>query len=725
VTDRQPILRQSLGTALVNRVLKWIRRFETQQPLAPSAPSIFGERLERQIEHLQDMQWVLSEDEARLRDLLDAQHDMILRRDGERRLTFVNKSFCEVFGVEATNILGTSFAPAALEREDMPAAPGQSGETQRYYERVLTTDGERWISWEAAPVRSPGARAETQFAGRDVTAARTADAALKVARDQAEAANRAKSRFLAAMSHEIRTPMNGILGMAGLLRDTPLAPDQETYVRAIDQSARNLLFLINEILDFSKIEAGKLVLAHAPFSLEQTIQGTVELMAPLAEEKGLEIAWSADAACRLGFAGDEARLRQILLNLVSNAIKFTDRGGIFVTAKLARAAHVGSGRTAIEITVKDTGIGLSSDDLATIFAEFEQSDEAIKRQRGGTGLGLAISMHLARAMGGGIRVESVLGTGSAFTLAVDLEPAGLPEAPADLPSQRLPPTCRVLIACDRPMERQAMSAHLDEAGIPYVASTAGSALKAAERAHFEASPFTRLVVEGDGDPSVAGHLLRRIKALAPEGAIVKGIVLVSPLARAGVTTFRSEGFTGYLVRPVRALALITQLSEDLVGSPASATPPPLARRTSESAGLSDPRRVLLAEDNPVNRLLAVRVLERAGYLVVTANDGLEAVAAVRHTLSNREAPFDFILMDMLMPGLDGFGATAAIRALYEQTTGLTCPPVIAITANAFPEDRKNCLSGGMDDYLAKPFDGAELSALLKKWTHQADRLPAA
>ncbi len=698
----------------------------TKAPLQPHRPapataSIFGERLERKIEDLQDVQWGLREDEARLRDLLDAQDGMILRRDAEGRLTFVNKAFCDAFGVQASAVLGTPFRPHAFESDFLGAAPTKAQSASRTFEHVETAMGPRWICWETSPVAVRGTVAETQISGRDVTADRLADTVLKDARDQAEAANRAKSRFLAAMSHEIRTPMNGILGMAGLLRDTPLASDQDTYVHAIDQSARNLLLLINEILDFSKIEAGKMVLAHAAFSLEETVQGAVELMAPLAEEKGLEIAWTIKPAGPNCFMGDEARVRQILLNLISNAVKFTDRGGVSVTVARAATPSLRPAHTALEITVQDTGIGLSESDLANIFAEFEQSDAAIKRQRGGTGLGLAISMQLARAMQGGIRVASAVGAGSAFTLALELEAArdagNDPRDTARVPLEHRPV---VLLACDRTLERQALSTHLQEAGITFVVSSASDAPQAIASASANGTPVTRLVVEGEGEPAVAGLLLSRVREHAPH-ARAKGIVLISPLARAGLESFRSEGFTGYLVRPVRTQALIAQLSEDATpGLSIPGTPQSEVERR-----LSGGHRVLLAEDNAVNRLLAVRILEKSGCVVVTANDGLEAVSAIRRTINGDQPGFAIIFMDMQMPVLDGISATLTIRQMFAKHPHLLCPPVVAITANAFPEDRAHCLENGMDDYLAKPFDGADLSALLHKWAARPQHLPAA
>ena len=687
-------------------------------------PSIFGERLEHKIEHLQDVQWALSEDEVRLRDLIDAQAEMIVRRDTAGRLTFVNKAFCKAFAINADTILGTTFNPVSIE-QDVSADSSVDAGRSKTLELVETAVGPRWICWETSAPRSSGAHCEIQVSGRDVTADRAADTALKIARDQAEAANRAKSRFLAAMSHEIRTPMNGILGMSALLSDTALGPDQDTYVRAIDQSARNLLALINEILDFSKIEAGKLALSNAPFCLQGTVQAAVELTAPLAEEKGLEIAWVIEPGCRGRFMGDEARVRQILLNLISNAIKFTDQGGIVVTVARASNAAADAGEMPLEITVKDTGIGLSDSDLAMIFAEFEQADAAIKRQRGGTGLGLAISMQLARAMRGSINVASILGSGSTFTLNVGLPVCAEARSPATQEvsaTGKLPPTV-VLVASDRTLERDILASQLREAGLTPVVTSADGALAGIEDAARQNTPVTKLIIEGNEEPITAGRLFARAQALA-QPAIVQGIVLISPLARSGLETFRSEGYSSYLVRPVRPQTLLMKLRETTslpLGQ--SAASRNASRVTSDTTFTAC--RVLLAEDNAVNRLVATRVLERVGCSVTLAVNGLEAVEAVRPCTRGEQPHFDLILMDIQMPLLDGLGAAAAIRALYGEHEQLTCPPIVAITANAFPEDRVRCLENGMDDYLAKPFDVPELEAMLEKWSMQRRRLPAA
>ena len=329
-----------------------------------------------------------------------------------------------MFAAKADEVLGKPFELELCEAADVePLAVTAAIRHQRLVQHAVTAMGPRWIEWEEQLVAAPhGGGLEVQSVGRDITEQRRVDMQLAEARDQAESANRAKGRFLAAMSHEIRTPMNGILGMASLLLETPQTPEQSTYAQAIDQSARTLLALIDEILDFSKIEAGKLELTEEPFALEACVQGAVELLAPRAHAKGLEMAWSVSPQLPRLVFGDEARVRQILLNLLSNAVKFTDAGGVSVEVGPSAEPCIEPGCVGIEITVEDTGIGLSPDDMRRLFTEFEQADAAVRRRDGGTGLGLAISMQLARAMRGDIRVASTLGKGSTFKAGLVLQP---------------------------------------------------------------------------------------------------------------------------------------------------------------------------------------------------------------------------------------------------------------------------------------------------------------
>jgi PAS domain S-box-containing protein len=682
--------------------------------------SEFGTRIERHLEQLKDLQWEISENEARYRDLLDSQDDMILRRDAEGRLTFVNRAFCKAFAMAPDEAIGRVFSPEILACEGhAPNTDVPDLRRRRFIELVQTSGGPRWIEWEEQCVPCAVDEVEeTQCIGRDITERRRANSELEDARDRAEAANRAKSRFLAAMSHEIRTPMNGILGMSGLLLDTVQSEEARTFAQAIDQSARNLLVVIDEILDYSKIEAGKLVLTTTPLRIEPLIQSTVELMAPRAHEKGLEIAWSVDKGANQLVLGDEARVRQILLNLVSNAVKFTDHGGVLITveseppAKSARGAE----RMRLKVAVQDTGIGLSGEDMKRLFDEFEQADAAIRRQSGGTGLGLAISKRLARAMGGDIQVQSSPGKGSTFTAVLDLARASeAPSAPDE--TAIAAPNMTVLLAFDRPLERRTLAATLARAGLHTVEADFKDTARALEAAARAGRPIDRIVVEAGSDPWAAGAVLRQARqylaaaARSPDEA--RGIVLVNVLSRSSLAAFRAEGFAAYLVRPVRPASMLEQLG--VLERHHGPDTPDIETRA--RIGATTKPRVLLVEDNDINELLARRILEKAGCVVVTARDGKAAVAAMSAVLADREPQFALILMDILMPGMDGVEACGAIKAMYRDAPGSAGapPPIVALTANAFIEDRQRYLDAGMDDYLAKPFDKPSIEALLGRW----------
>ena len=670
--------------------------------------------LDRRIEELKDVAWELKDTEARYRDLLDTQDNVISRRDSEGRLTFVNKAFCRVFGVEASAVLGTRFEPLVLA-EDARGASAEGAPRRRLVRQIETRDGPRWFAIEEHGVPAGEAsRTDVQSVGRDITEERAAQAALAEARDQAQAANRAKSRFLAAMSHEIRTPMNGILGMVQLLLDTPQSAEQQTYSRAIDQSARTLLSLIDEILDFSKIEAGKLVIEKAEYSLAACVQATVELIAPAAHEKSLELAWTVDPALPARMLGDEARVRQILLNLIGNAVKFTDRGGVLVAIELASVP--GSAERHVAVHVKDTGIGLSAEAKAQLFAEFGQADAPLSQRRGGTGLGLVISRRLARAMGGDITVASELGKGATFSIVLPIE-TEVNDTPLIAGEEGQRSTGSVLLAFDRAIERGALATNLRHLGLR-VREIDDPALIAHGPQTAGESEYEAVIVDASCDPQEAAQALARLKARAPDRN-VRGLVLIDAVAKSSLAKFRMAGFDSYLVRPVRLDALCAMVRGE-TGKAASCREP-LAE--SEPRGTAVKERsgalVLLAEDNGINALLARRMLEKAGCTVVHAQNGEQAVWEVARTLRGEAPAFDLVLMDVHMPRLDGLEAAAEIRRLAGQSS-VRVPPMIALTANAFPEDRQRCLDAGLDDYLAKPFLFNELVALLQKWGRPAE-----
>jgi signal transduction histidine kinase/CheY-like chemotaxis protein len=647
-------------------------------------------RLEERVETLADRNWELKEAEERARSFLEAQGDVIVRRDRDGRITYANDAFCALAGRPRGALDGAAFALDVLHQGD--AAVLADG-TRVHDQQIATAEGPRWIAWREVAVRGGGTdSAETQSVGRDVTDRAGTERALGDARDLAEAANRAKSRFLAMVSHEIRTPLNGILGMAGLMLDTALTPEQTTYAKAIKASGDTLLSLIEEILDFSKIEAGKLDLEARAFAPATLAEEVVELLAPRAHDKGIEIAAYVDERVPAQVIGDAARLRQVLLNLAGNAIKFTDRGGVAVMVE------PGIWPDEVQLAVRDTGVGIAPEAQARIFREFEQADGGSTRRFGGTGLGLAITKRIVERMDGRVHVESAPGAGSTFTVAVPLPPA--PDAPEAFAPPRLDGAA-VLIVAPSTIEASLVAQRLGRWG----ASTAVVQDAAVAAALLPERRWDAILVDQALGNEVVQPLLRTVGT-----TIARRIVLITPGDRHELAALQAAGFTGYLVKPVRAASLAARFTAESdtferdAGAPTADAPP--APASAAAAGLA----ILVAEDNDINALLARALLTKLGHRPAMAKTGAIAVESwLAAHLSG--VPYDLILMDVNMPDVDGIEAARRIRAA-EEARGVARTPIIALTANAFDEDREACLAAGMDGFLAKPLDRERLEAVL-------------
>ncbi len=695
--------------------------------------------IDAKVERLKDAQWELKESEARYQSLLDAQQDLIFRRNRDGKLTYVNAAYERILDLGADGGPGHRFSPRIRSGEMPPPLLSQaridagSLIRQRFELEVETSVGPRWFDFDEHVVPSASdSEIEAQCVARDVTEMRRQGFALQEARDQAETANRAKSRFLATMSHEIRTPMNGIIGMTALIKETPLTLEQQTYINAIDRSGRTLLSLIDEILDFSKIEAGKLALDEAAFAIDDCVQTVIELLSPRAREKGIDLAWAIDPHVPQLSLGDEVRLRQIIMNLVGNAVKFTDRGGVLVTVAADRRSTRRDSRRAADdicilISVTDTGIGITRAAMQALFKEFEQGDEATRRQHGGTGLGLAISRRLARAMGGDIIAKSAPGQGSEFVAVVHLKRVGSHVASRP---RLVFDSHQVLLAMPDGFERDALHLTLTGAYIPAVECRLEECHDIISAASRLDAPFSAVVVDARAPVELAAAVLKhaREKAAAMHGTMaVSGHVIVDAGARDAFAPFEAAGFSLYLVRPVRPRTLLLQLDKPEqvpADRPAvEAAPDQRTRPADATAGGTSPptRHVLLVEDNDVNALLAKRMLEKAGCRVTHVPHGKAALDVLlrraRDTMGPPPPRFDIVLMDVHMPIMDGITAVRIMRE-RERELSVMMPPVVALTANAFAEDRQRCLDAGMSDYLAKPFEKAELEAILERWCSQ-------
>jgi PAS domain S-box-containing protein len=660
-----------------------------------------GKRLRKMALHnetLADRNWELQEAEQRARSLFESQGDLIVLRDADGFVTFVNDAYCALAGQPRSALIGSQFTLDVLEQGG--TALEASG-TRIHDQKIAGSAGPRWIAWREGLVRNDAGRpAEMQCVGRDVTDRAETERALGEARDQADAASRAKSRFLAMASHEIRTPLNGIIGMSGLLLDTPLTPEQMTYAKAVKTSGDALLSLIEELLDYSKIEAGKIDLEHRPFALATMIEDITELLAPRAQARKLEIAAYVDERLPVQVVGDAARLRQVLLNLAGNAIKFTSTGGV------ALIVEPGIWPNEISFLVRDTGIGIAPEAQARIFREFEQADERIARSYGGTGLGLSISERIVKRMGGRITLESQPGVGSTFEVSIPLsasdgntsEQRGF--AAPDLTGQS------IMLVAPQSIEATLVARRLQRwGGQTCMASDVAVARALLPERSWHAVLLDRAL--GAEEVEMLGEAAR--------AHATQRIVMFTPAARHELqASSTSPSFTGYLIKPVRAASLAARLSmtpevlaPDLAGDPLiepldqAETP-----ATAPARGLS----ILVAEDNEINALLMRSLLTRLGHHVVITTNGEEALESWQAAKS-AGAPYDLVLMDIQMPQLDGIETTQRIREREAGQPGRQTP-ILALTANTLVEDRYACFEAGMDGFLIKPLDREKLADAL-------------
>ncbi len=634
------------------------------------------------------------------------EHAIVSITDLGGRITYANERFCRVSGYAREELLGRNHRILKSGRHDQVffKSMWETIVAGRVWHGEICNramDGqEYWVAATIVPSLDAQGRPYEYIAIRtDITNRKQVEQQLTEARNAADAANRAKSEFLANMSHEIRTPMNGIIGMTELALETRLDNDQREYLEVVRSSANALLTLINDILDFSKIEAGKLTVEQIPFDLRVTVAETLKSLTLRAHQKGLEVAYDIGAEVPARVIGDPGRLRQVLVNLVGNAIKFTERGEVVVTVGLE------SGDTqnvSLQFDVRDSGIGIPADKLEQVFEAFTQEDASTTRKYGGTGLGLAISNRLVELMDGRMWVESTPGAGSHFHFTARFgidrtEP--LPEsAPAELKGRM------ALLVDDSAINSEILGKQLSRMGMQHArVASAGDA-----QAWLETQPRPDAILLDAQMPDRDGFELAGWVREQPTLARLPMIMLTSGAMRGDAQRCRENGIVAYFPKPVAEnelrRALATLLGAGSTQAVAGDALPPLLTRHElrQQAATLD---VLLVEDNPINQKVATHLLGKWGHRVTVANNGQEALDRLDG------AHFDVVLMDMQMPVMGGVEATQRIRR-RETEQNLPRLRIVAMTANALEADRTACLAAGMDDYLSKPFKAAELAAKL-------------
>jgi PAS domain S-box-containing protein len=649
----------------------------------------------------------LLDSESLFHSLVETLPVCLFRKDRQGRIAFANRPFCAELKKPLAEIVGKTdldLYPVEMARKYM-ADDQRVIETglglEDVEEHIGTDGGKSYVSVLKVPLRdSNGEVIGMQGIFWDVTARKRGEEALRQAKEAAEAASQAKSEFLANMSHEIRTPMNAIIGMTELLLDTPLNIEQRDYLETVKKSADSLLSVINDILDFSKIEAGKLELDHTPFDLRESLGDMLNTLALRAHQKGLELACHIAPEVPETVVGDPMRLRQVLINLVGNAIKFTERGEVVVDVDMSQAEARGQTESAcaLHFQVRDTGIGIPADKQGLIFEAFAQVDGSTTRRYGGTGLGLAISSRLVERMGGRIWVESALRRGSTFHFTASFLPYAAARQRAARPEPGKLRGLSVLVVDDNATNRFILAETLSQWHMrPTVVESAPDALRTLEQAQQTGEPFSLVLLDAHMPEMDGFTLAERIRE---HSDLAGATVMMLSSAGQSVDTRRCNelGLAAYLTKPIKQADLFRAIMAALGNPPAGRAEPVPTAPTPGRFGRA--LRLLLAEDNLVNQKLAVRLLEKQGHTVAIAANGIEAICAVE-----RER-FDLVLMDVQMPEMDGFEATTVIRAREQGTDRHV--PILAMTAYAMKGDRERCLATGMDGYVSKPIQPREL-----------------
>jgi PAS domain S-box-containing protein len=678
----------------------------------------------RDVTERYETEQTLTETSRRLKTLLNTSRDGVHILDEKGNLAEFSHSFAEMLGYsdEETARLNVTDWDAVFPREqlieglrDLMAIPST------FETRHRRKDGSVFDVEINAQGVEFGGRRYLHASARDITKRKEAENELRESRERqrqakklAETANLAKSQFLANMSHEIRTPMNAVLGLLQLMGHTPLDKRQKDYVEKAEVAAKSLLGIIRDILDFSKIEAGKMELESAPFSIQNLFHTLSALLSTEVRDKDVEILFDVDGAAPIALIGDALRLQQILLNLTSNAVKFTSSGAITVRLAVLGATDKS---VRLEFSVSDTGIGIAPDKLAAIFEGFTQAEASTTRRFGGTGLGLAISRKLVELMGGELKVESKLGEGSRFFFTVEMPVGEAASAPLTLAhlGRGAPNPLRALIVGEDDAPRNVLAKMARDLGWrAQTASSGAEVIANLERHGSEDFPYDVALLEWRTLDIGGWELARRIRAMRPPGASPI-FVLITAYGRQIMRRHLDDPdspFDGFLTKPLTHSMFVDAISTASAGKLVAPRLPETPHSDRPLAGL----RLLLVEDNPTNQQVARELLEFEGAEIVVAGNGAEGVRRAQ----TAEPPFDAVLMDIQMPQMDGFEATRILRREYRRKR----LPILAMTANALSSDREDCLAAGMDDHVAKPLDLNEVVAKITALCGRGDRTRA-
>ena len=732
-----PLYNREERTILSTGERGWI--LTTKVPLTDAdgkAIGIIG--ISRDITKRKRAEEALKTSEAKFRSLFENVRDGVYQSTPEGRFLTVNPAFVRMFGYESEDaVLQTSidkdlYADPA-DRERFRDVLREQGEVRGLEVRLKKKNGDEIIVLENAYAVRGENDALLYFEGTvtDITSRKQAEERLKRqaellkmqagelinAREAALEASRLKSEFVANMSHEIRTPMNGIIGMTSLLIETNLTPEQREYTEIVRQSGEALLTVVNDILDFSKIEAGKLTMEILDFDLITVVEGTIDLFAPRAQEKGLELVSLIEGDVLRSIRGDPGRVRQVLSNLVGNAIKFTQTGEITVSVHVLEETDQ-CVKARCEVT--DTGIGLSDQERVRLFQPFTQADGSTTRKFGGTGLGLAISKQLVQMMGGTIGVDSQRGKGSTFWWEAQFDKQ--PEGQRQIPSRTNLSGLRCLIVDDNKANRDIVHHYVTSWGLLNGSAESGRhAMEMLRAATMEGTPYDLAILDMQM-PEMDGLQLARLIKGDPDLSALR-LILLTSMGNRKTDELKESGFSAGLVKPIRqsqlfdCIATVMASSSSAVPQAAGVTQECSDGVASELPGTVHLRsrfengpRILVVEDNAVNQKVAARMLEKLGYRTDVAGNGIEALEAMART------HYEIVFMDCHMPEMDGFEATARIR---ETEGGNGHTTIVAMTANALRGDKEECLAAGMDDYIAKPVKQADLQAAIDRVTKNA------